>query len=174
MDNNATQPDNNMEERLWQFIDGSASADEKTVISELLEKEAAWKEKYHELLEIHQLVNATELESPSMRFTKNVMEQITRQHIAPATRTYINNRIIWGLGFFFIALLISMLVYGFGQTTFSSGSDNNISQQLDKVNISRFFSNNWINAFMFINVVIGLILLDHYFSTRKKTFRQEM
>ena len=98
-----------MEERLWNYIDGTASADEKTVIEQLLESDAAWKAKYHELLQVNELLQSSELDAPSMRFTKNVMEEIAKLHIAPATKTYINKKIIWGIGFFFITMLIGFL-----------------------------------------------------------------
>jgi len=87
-----------IEERLWNYIDGTSAAGERTAIEQLLQSNAEWKAKYHELLEVNELLRSSELEAPSMRFTKNVMEEISRLHIAPATKTYINNRIIWGLG----------------------------------------------------------------------------
>ena len=105
----------NIEERLWNFIDGTASAGEKTVIEQLLEINAEWKAKYHELLQVNELLKSTELEGPSMRFTKNVMEEISKLHIAPATKSYINKKIIWGIGVFFITLFVGFLIYGFGQ-----------------------------------------------------------
>src|ERR1700730_8354838 len=95
-----------IEERLWDYIDGSGSAGETSAIEKLLESNLEWKAKYHDLLETHKLMQSTGLESPSLRFTKNVMEEIAKLHIAPATKTYINKKIIWGIGFFFIALII--------------------------------------------------------------------
>ena len=103
----------NIEERLWNFIDGTVSADEKTVIEQLLQQDAEWKSKYSELLQVNELLRSSELEAPSLRFTRNVMEEISKLHIAPATRSYINKKIIWGIGFFFIAMFIGFLIYGF-------------------------------------------------------------
>ena len=71
-----------------------------------------WKNKYHELLDVHQLMKTSGLEQPSMRFTKNVLEEIAKLHIAPATKNYINNKIIWGIGAFFITLIAGFIVYG--------------------------------------------------------------
>ena len=164
----------NIEERLWNYMDGTAPADEKTMIEKLLETDAAWKQKYHELLEVNELLRYSELEAPSMRFSKNVMEEIAKLHIAPATKTYINKKIIWGLGFFFIALIVGFLIYGFGQMNFNSGEETTLSKNLDKIDFSKFFSNTWVNVFMMINVVLGLLLLDNYFSNKRKEFRKEM
>jgi hypothetical protein len=162
-----------IEERLWNFIDGTASADEKTVIEQLLLQNAAWKEKYAELLQVNELLKSTDLEAPSLRFTKNVMEEISKLHIAPATKSYINQKVIWGLGFFFIAMLVSFVIYAFSQVAFSGGEQSAISTNLDKVDFSKIFNNNWVNACMMVNVVLGLVLLDHYLSIKRKQFRKE-
>ncbi len=167
----------NMEERLWNFIDGTISADEKTVIEQLLQSDAEWKEKYSELVEVNKLLQSSELEAPSMRFTKNIMEEISKLHIAPATKSYINKKIVWGLGFFFITLLLGFLIYGFVQMgVSSSGDDSVISKNLNKVDFnfdfSKFFNNSWVNAFMMVNVVLGLFLFDNYLSNKRKEFRK--
>jgi preprotein translocase subunit Sss1 len=162
----------NIEERLWNFIDGTASADEKTVIEQLLQQDAEWKAKYSELLQVNELLQTSELEAPSLRFSKNVMEEISRLHIAPAAKSYINKKIIWGIGFFFIAMLIGFLIYGFGQMAFSSGEESRISKEISKFDMSKFFNNNWVNAFMMINVVLGLVLLDNFLSNKRKEFRK--
>ena len=163
----------NIEERLWNFIDDSVTKDEKTVIEQLLETDAAWKAKYSELLQVNDLLKSSELEAPSMRFSKNVMEEISKLHIAPATKTYINNKIIWGIGFFFIALLVGFLIYGFGQMEWTSGSESSISKNISKIDLSKFFNNSFVNVFMMINVVLGLFLLDNYLNIKRKAFRKE-
>ena len=163
----------NIEERLWNFIDGSATTDEKTVIEQLLETDAAWKAKYSELLQVNDLLKSSELEAPSMRFSKNVMEEISKLHIAPATKTYINNKIIWGIGFFFIALMVGFLIYGFGQMEWTSGTESSISKNINKINFSKFFNSTLVNAFMMINVILGLFLLDNYLNIKRKAFRKE-
>jgi hypothetical protein len=163
----------NIEERLWNYIDGTSATDEKTVIEKLLETDVEWKNKYSELLEVHQLIQSSGLDAPSLRFSKNVMEEIAKLHIAQATKTYINKKIIWGLGFFFIALVVGFLIYGFGQMNFSSGEETTLSKNLNKLDFSKFFSNTWVNAFMMINVVLGLFLLDNFLSNNRKQFRKE-
>lgn len=161
-----------IEERLWNYIDGTVAADEKTVIDKLLETDAAWKAIYHELLQVNELLKSSELDAPSLRFSKNVMEEIAKLHIAPATKTYINKKIIWGLGFFFIALIVGFLIYGFGQMNFNSGEETTLSKNMNKIDISKFFSNTWVNVFMMINVVLGLFLLDNYFTSKRKQFKK--
>ena len=78
-----------IEMRLWEYIDGFSTAEEKSVIEKLVAENAEWKAKYHELLEVHQSLNLVELEQPSMRFTKNVMEEISRLQITPAAMSFL-------------------------------------------------------------------------------------
>lgn len=163
---------NGMEERLWSYIDGTATSTEKTLIEKLLMTDAAWKTKYSELLELNTLLQSSELEAPSMRFSKNVMEEIARLHIAPATKSYINNKIITGLAFFFITMIVGFLVFGFSQVDWSTGQSSNIAQKIGRVDYSKFFSNTWVNVFMMINVLLGLALLDVYLSNKRKEYRK--
>lgn len=166
----------NIEERLWDYIDGSSSADQKPVIEKLIQSNLEWKQKYHELLEVHQLMQSTELEEPSMRFAKNVMEEIAKYHVAPATRTYINKKIIWGIGGFFIIMIAGFLIYSLSQISFASSTTPKLlteyNNTMDKVDWSRFFSSTYTNIFMMINVVLGLMMLDIYL-TRKKEQHKE-
>jgi hypothetical protein len=163
-----------IEERLWNYIDGTSAAAERPVIEQLIQSNAGWKAKYHELLEVNKLLQSSELEEPSMRFGKNVMEEISRLHIAPATKTYINKRVIWGIGIFFITLVVGFLIYGFGQVNWSEPGNSTISENLNKINFNKFFSNTYVNVFMMINVVLGLFLLDRYLANKRKKFREEL
>ena len=161
------------EERLWDYIDGIASVAETTTIAALIESNAEWRAKYGELLEVQQLLASSELEEPSMRFTKNVMEEITKLHIAPATKTYINKNIIRGLAIFFITLIVGFLAYGFGQIDWTVEGNSNLPVDLTKVDYSKMFSSDIVNAFMMINVILGLFLFDRYLANKRKQFRKE-
>ena len=102
-----------MEQQLWDYIDGTATAEERSAVERHLADNQLWREKYRELLDMNELMKSAELEQPSLRFTRNVMEEIARHHIAPATRKYINNRIIFSIAAFFITSIIGFVVYGF-------------------------------------------------------------
>lgn len=171
--------DTSMEERLWDYIDGVSSADQKTAIEKLLESQAEWQAKYRELLEVHQLMKSSELDEPSLRFTKNVMEEIAKLHIAPATRTYINKNIIRGIAIFFITVIAGFLVYGFGQIDWTARGDTgvgnvpNVNFDVSKIDVSKFFNNTYMNIFMMINVILGLFLLDRYLESKRKKHHKE-
>jgi hypothetical protein len=159
-----------MEERLWSYIDGVSAADEKNAVEQLIQSNVEWQSKYKELLDVHQLLQQQELEEPSMRFTLNVMEEIARLQIAPATKTYINKKIIYGIGAFFMTMIVGFLIYGFGQIDWSAGSNSKSLIPIDfgKVDFSAFFNNTYVNMFMMLNVVLGLMFLDRYLSKKRK------
>src|SRR5260221_9143025 len=146
---NSPLDDENIESRLWEYIDGLSADAEKTVIGQMVHSDKAWREKYHELLEVHQLMQSSELEAPSMRFTKNVMEEISKLHIAPAPKTYIDKKVIWGIAIFFFTLIGIFLIYGLGQVDWSSSPVsssgtiiNYVDEILNNVEFSRYFINH--------------------------------
>lgn len=162
-----------IEERLWDYIDGLSSAQEKQFIDEMLASNREWKEKYSELVEVHQLMlNHIQLDEPSMRFTQNVMEEIAKYQIAPATRNYLNKKIIWGIGGFFLVMLVGLFAYGFGQIQWGSSGSSNLPVDFDKVDYSKLYNNSFTNIFIMINVVLGLMLLDMYLNKKKKETNQ--
>lgn len=157
-----------MEARLWAYIDGMS--EEPSAVETLLAENRLWKEKYAELLEVHGLMASGELDEPSMRFTRNVMEEIARYQIAPATRQYINNRIIWSIAAFFITVIVGFLIYGLSQVNWSAaGSDSSpLGIDFAQVDYSGMFNSTLLNGFMLLNVVLGLFLLDRYLGLKRK------
>jgi len=164
----------NIEERLWDFIDGLSSPQEKSAIEQLIESNIEWRSKYKELLEVHQVMNgATELDAPSLRFTQNVMEQIAQFQIAPATKSYINNKIIYGIGGFFLTLIIGFVIYAISQLKSAPASGSSPLIDMSNIDYSKVFNNNFVNAFMMLNVVLGLALFDMYLNNKKKQVQKQ-
>jgi hypothetical protein len=163
-----------MEDRLWEYIDGLAGPAEKSTIEELLATNQEWREKYRELLDVHQLLNTSELDAPSMRFTRNVMEEIARFHVAPATRTYINKNVIRGIGAFFLTLILGFFTFILSQFRWSGHNDSSTllpkapSLGLDKIDPSKYVNGAYISLFMLISVIMGLVLLDMYLGRKRR------
>ena len=163
----------NIEQQLWSYIDGLSTTDERSAIQKMIETNLEWKNKYQELIEMHQLVNATELEYPSMRFTKNVMEKIAMLHIAPATKNYINKKIIWGITGFFLTLIVAFLIYGFAQVDWNLQDNSKPLVDFSTFDIGKIFNNNFVNGFMMVNVLLGLVLLDRVLAHKRKKFQTQ-
>jgi hypothetical protein len=168
---NTTQP---MEDRLWDYIDGLSSPAERSAIEELIAANQEWLRKYRELLDVHQLMTASELDEPPMRFTKKVMEEIARFQVAPATKSYINKNVIRGFGAFFLTMIAGFFVYFFREFKWT-GSGNNSSNLvpsynlgLEKFNYEKVFSSTPITLFMLVMVILGFVLLDMYLQRKKQ------
>jgi hypothetical protein len=164
--------DQDMEHRIWEYIDGRCSPSEKTAIAQNLADNPIWKSKYNELMGIHELLQKEELEMPSMRFTKNVMEEISRYQVAPATKNYINKNVIRGISFFFLFMIVGLIIYFIGQIHWNSNSTSNLvpafNLDADKLNWSKMLNNTYVNIFIGINAMLALILLDKYLQGKKK------
>ncbi|WP_276484605.1 anti-sigma factor family protein [Paraflavitalea pollutisoli] len=174
-----TQP--SIETRLWDYIDGLSSPEEKSAIEQLIESNIEWRRQYHELLEVHQLMsNSLELDEPSMRFTQNVMEDIAKYQIAPAAKNYINKRVIWGIGAFFLITIVGFLVFVFGQMltapAATGGGTNALPFNIDpnKLNVGNVLNSTSTNVFLVINAILGLVLLDMYLGRKKKQLREQL
>jgi hypothetical protein len=162
-----------MEDRLWDYIDGLSSSAEKSAVEALITANIEWQRKYKELLNVHQLMTSSDLDAPSMRFTRNVMDEIARYQVAPATKTYINKNIIRGISGFFLCLIAGLLVYVFGQVKWSSAGASSLKVPsvdlgLDKLDYGKFFASLPVTLIMLIAVVLGLVLLDMYLQQKKK------
>jgi hypothetical protein len=158
-----------MEDRLWEYIDGVSGPEERSIIDELLATSREWQQKYKELLNVHQLLEASELDAPSMRFTVNVMEEIARHHVAPATR---------GIGAFFLTLILGFVAYVLSQFSWTSTKSDSSTfvpknpglglEKLNNVDLSKAFNTTYISLFMLISVVMGFVLLDMYLQRKKR------
>lgn len=166
-------PQITMEDQLWDFIDGLSSPAERTAIEALIAANQEWLWKYRELLDVHHLMTASDLDTPPMRFTKNVMEEIARYQVAPATKSYINKNIIRSIGGFFLTLITGMLIYFIGQFKWSDHSSSSrivpsYDLGLDKLDYGKVFSSVPVTLFMLVSVVLGLVLLDLYLQRKKQ------
>ena len=160
-----------MEDRLWDYIDGLSSPAEHSAIEALIAANQEWLRKYRELLDVHQLMTSSELDAPPMRFTKNVMEEIARHHVAPATKSYINKNIIRGIGAFFLSLIAGILIYFLRQIKWSGNSSSgklpSYDLGLDKLDYGKVFSSLPVTLFMLVSVILGLVLLDMYLQRKR-------
>jgi hypothetical protein len=160
-----------MEEKIWGYIDGSSSKEEVAFVEQMIATDATWRVKYSELKEINQLLKADmELEQPSMRFTMNVIDQLQGLQPAPATKKYINKTIIRSIAVFFIVTIVGFLIYGFTLIDWSSTPSSGEGYQLPSFSFDYklFLNSTWLNVLLMLNVVMGLLYLDRYLRRNKK------
>jgi hypothetical protein len=165
--------DKEMEKLIWEYIDGQCDANGKAIISKHLSEDPVWQSKYIELMNIHELLQKEDLEMPSMRFTKNIMEEIAHFHVAPATKNYINKNVIRGFMAFFLVMIGGLFLYFLGQIHWNGTSTDNLipaySLNANKVNWGFLLNNTYVNIFIGINIILGLILVDKYLQGKKNS-----
>jgi hypothetical protein len=166
------------EERLWNYIDGTCATPERSAIEKLIDENLEWRQKYQELLLVNELINSSELEVPSMRFTKNVMEEIAKYQVAPAAKNYIDKKIIYGIGTFFLTMIVGILIYAFAQIHFTATSGHGSSEIISKYNPgnvewAKYFSSTWVYVFLLVNVVLGFVFFDKYLQNKKMQAKQK-
>ena len=163
----------NMEERLWDYIDGLSSEQERSFIAKLIEENLAWRRKYHELMDVHQLMQQNiELDEPSMRFTQNVMDAVASENIAPAAKSYIKKSVIRGIAAFFLVSLAALLVYSFANVDWTEASKSAPAVQLPEVNIERYMNSTLFTSMAIITAVLALALVDMTLRRKQKRNRE--
>jgi hypothetical protein len=97
------------------------------------------------------------------------MEEIAKHKIAPATKSYVNKKIIYSIGGFFMLLIGGMLAYLFTQIDYSQPGTISIPENLPEMNFewSAYINSTTLNIFLMIDVVLGLVLLDKYLNKKK-------
>lgn len=162
----------NMENRLWDYIDGNCLPDERMAIEKLLNNDTALKEKYEELLSVHRQLLAMELEEPSLGFRNRVMEQVLQAPHPSTLKTHVDKRIISLIAAFFMLTIGGILAYTVSQIDWNVSSEVNLPQlQMPAINWSVLGSNSYMLFFLSLNVILGLALLDRMLASRKRQAR---
>jgi hypothetical protein len=168
--------DQEIEKRIWEYLDGNCSQLENDFILKHIADNPEWQSKYQELAGIHKLLQEEELEMPSMRFAKNVMEEISRFQVAPATKNYINKNVIRGITAFFLTMITGLFIYFIGQIHWASSTSNSLlpaSLDANNLNWGKMLNNSYVNIFLGVSAILGLILIDKYMQAKKDTGRIE-
>ena len=66
----------NHSELLWKYIDGQCTPEEVSRVERLLAEDAGFKREWAQRHKLHQHLRLEELEQPSMRFARNVMDRL--------------------------------------------------------------------------------------------------
>jgi anti-sigma factor RsiW len=159
---------NNMEEKLWMYIDGLCTPEEQKAISDLIDKDAAIGAKYRELLGFNRAFAAMELDEPPMAFTYNVMESIRTENAQVPLKAAINKRIIRGISIFFVVTLAALLILVFSSIKWSGiGLPASMTAHLKIPEINSDKTKMVVQVFVFFDVMLGLYLFDAYLRRKK-------
>ncbi|RYE31340.1 MAG: hypothetical protein EOP42_10715 [Sphingobacteriaceae bacterium] len=152
----------NMEEKLWDYIDGFCTEEEQKAIRLLIENDENYQHKYLELKALQQSLAALEMEEPAMNFTFNVMESVKQEKILKPLKTMVDQRIIWGIAAFFIGCIVLLLGFVLIQIDWHSSTQINFPKIKTPALNASFSSILW-KGFLFFDLILGLFFADHYF-----------
>jgi hypothetical protein len=110
-----------IEDRIQQYIDGEGSREERAFVENMISMNQKWEEQYTALLELQDMLQTHfEPMEPSMRFGKNVMEEIARVKLAKPVRVFINPWVFRILGGILGCFLMGIFIYAISQSDFSN------------------------------------------------------
>lgn len=161
---------NTIEEKLWNYIDGTCTLAEQDAIAWLIEEDDLYKQKYTELLALNQEFADMELDEPSMAFSYNVMEAIRAEQLAPLKST-INKKIILGIAAFFVLSILALLAIVLSSIQISgnlfSGLDVKLPANLKLPAANDIFNSTVVKSFFVFDVILALFLTDSYLRRKK-------
>jgi hypothetical protein len=163
---------NNVEEKLWNYIDGNCTPGEQEAVSTLIAEDEAYRLKYQELLNLNISFSAMELDEPPMAFTYNVMEAIRTEHAQNPLKATINKRIIKGITLFFVITIAVLLVFTLTNIRLSGiGVPANVISAVKIPDIGKYTTKPVILGFLFFDLVLALYLFDNFL--RRKNLQQQ-
>jgi anti-sigma factor RsiW len=153
---------NEIEEKLWNYIDGSCSAAERQAIAALIEKDTAWSNIYADLLEMNKEISVATLDEPPMAFSYKVMEGIRAHEATKPLKTKLNIFVIKSIAIFSILSTLILLACLFTDAErFTAGGE--IAN--DGIDLSIFSSGDVVKAFLFLDIMLALFLGDQMLRT---------
>lgn len=155
---------NTIEEKLWNYIDGTCTPDDQEAISRLIASDEVYRNKYEELLALNLDFTHLELEEPSMAFTYNVMEAVRTEAASVPLKSAINKNVIRGLVGVFVFIITAVIVYGLFSINWSAGSTAGVFKmpQIKLPELSNALKSGMFKAFVFFDIVLILYFGDAY------------
>jgi len=163
---------NTIEEKLWNYIDGTCSDEERKAINILIAQDEVYRRKYEELLALNQEFSKMEPDEPPMAFTYNVMEAIRAEHAQQPLKAGINKRVIKSISGFFIVSIALLLIYMLSTVHLTPVNiSGHIPDNLRLPDIKNYLSKPMLEGFLFFDIVLGLFLFDAWLR-RKDVLKQ--
>lgn len=160
----------NRQQQLWDYIDGNCSDAEKQFVAGMIATDAAWRGDYEDM----QAMNAAfssglEADQPSLRFSKNVLEEVARTRMAPTMKTYINFGIIRGIAAFFLVSIAVTIAFVFMNIDWATSSAQpHFNWNMPTFNLESKVKMTLFSIFAGINVIAGLLLTDSILRNKMK------
>ncbi|WP_454871218.1 hypothetical protein [Pseudocnuella soli] len=161
---------------LWRYLHQYVNEQELSILQQQLADNQEWQDAFDAIQLEEQRFSLLETETPSLRFTKNVMESIEQKSIVQPANSYVNTRMIKWIGGSFIATIIILLVYAFSQVQWTGNTDKNTAPSLKLPTVSvnwNFISNHSLLYGCFAIVIVCLFVLADKFLMSKRHYKTE-
>jgi hypothetical protein len=154
-----------IEQELWNYIDGSCTPQERMQIEQRMAADPLWADLYQELLLFDAGLSDLELEHPSMSFTRKVMNSISAEQVPAAVS--INKRLIYGISAFFgvlfsVVFCVLLLSVNWSHEPDFVRADLSVPPAL----FNSLLRENYLTVFYLADVVLALYILDHFLRKR--------
>ena len=163
----------NLEDKIWDYIDGFATVQERIDLEAFLKQNPQAQEKFDELNAINLDFKDLELDQPSMSFSANIMREINSPLSKSAT---IDKRIIYAIGGLFgVAIAACFLVVLFN-IDWSTSSGFNYKFEFPNLSFSNTllaFTEKYqylFYGFLMFDLAVLLKFIDGYLSNRKENY----
>lgn len=153
----------NIEVKLWDYIDGILNDDEKHLIKDLIDEDDIVREKYLEICSFNSSINShIEFEEPSMGFTYTLLNKLEVLNSPLSNKVKVNTKIIYGIASFFLVSLLCLLGYIlFHLNVTHTNTVSNLQTALH-LNFS-FFKTQGLQIFIVVDIVLLLLWIDRAF-----------
>ncbi len=158
---------NLIEQRIWDYLDGTDTPQQRGLTEQLIKSDPLYRQVYDECKSFNNLLSATDQDEPSMAFTRNVMERIDMEPLPASVKSLIDKRIIFGIAAFFLFTITALLGVLFYQIDWTQATGFKMPEfAMPAMDTSKYLNSSYINAFLFIDIIIGLYLFDGFLRKR--------
>jgi hypothetical protein len=148
-----------IDEEIWNYIDGSCDATDSQRITAKIATDERYASSYQELMKLNAMMEADELEQPSMSFSRNVMEAVALEIAPKQLTTKVNNKIIYSIAAFFILSIAAIFVYVLANSSLDA-TELKVPTLTFKFDLSQMLSPLYMKIFLMFDLALALLYLD--------------
>lgn len=157
-----------IEEEIWAYIDDACEPAERLEIEAKIASDPEYHRLHSELMQVHLMISAEELDEPSMSFTRNVMEQVRLEIPPVALKTKVDNRIIYSIAAFFTLSILAIFVYALANSSYSMSAFKLPEMNVDLA-MSPEATSFSVKAFLFLDLALALVYFDRFLRKKLST-----
>jgi hypothetical protein len=154
-----------IEEEIWDYIDGGLDAAQSLEIKARIAADPLYQRTYSDLMQVHQMISAEELDEPSMSFTRNIMEKVDLEIAPVALKTKVDQRIIYAIGGFFILPMLSILIYVLLNSSYTM-PEFKMPDMHFNLTMSAAATGVLVKAFLFLDLGLAFVYFDRFLRKR--------